>query len=73
MGMTAANVVTLKKKVAHLNADTSVRKFLIEFIDAIAVMDNADSSQTAGASGTVTAGGSSEALTVSDGLITAIG
>jgi len=73
MGMTAANVITMKKKVAGLNTDTSVKKFLNEFIDALSVMDNADSGQVAGASGSVTAGASSEALTVSDGLITAIG
>ena len=72
MGMTAANVVTMKKKIAGLNTDQSVKKFMSEFIDQLAVMDNADSSQTAGASGTVTAGASSETLTVVDGLITVI-
>jgi hypothetical protein len=72
MGMTAANVVTMKKKVAGLRADLSVKKFLIEFIEAMSVMDNASSDQTAGDSGSVTAGASSEALTVKDGLITNI-
>jgi hypothetical protein len=71
MGMTAANVVTMKKKIAGLNTDQSVKKFLNEFIDALALMDNAASDQTAGISGSVTAGASSEGLTVVDGLITA--
>ena len=72
MGMTAANVVTMKKKVAGLNTDIAVKKFLNEFLDALAVMDNAASDQTAGASGSVSAGAGSEALTVVDGLITVI-
>ncbi len=72
MGMTAANVVTMKKKVAGLNANQSLKKFMNEFIDAMAVMDNAASDQTAGATGAVQGAGSSEALTVVDGLITVI-
>ncbi len=50
----------------------SLKKFMNEFIDAMAVMDNAASDQTAGATGAVQGAGSSEALTVVDGLITVI-
>lgn len=73
MGLTTGNVTTLKKKVSMLNVDQKVKKFLVEFIEALKSMDNASSDQTAGETGSVTAGASSEALTVKDGLITSIG
>ncbi len=67
MALAAADIKAIKTKIKAI-PNTTTQTALEAVVDALAAVVPAE-----GATGSVTAGSSSEALTVVDGVITAIG